>query len=242
MFDSCIYRTLLRILLIILIFSTRTFAKEPPGPPLRDDKMNATNLLNPVNRGEFDVYGYLYYTGDLEWYCVDCGSGMIDITLSFSSYCDTCDFDLYLYDDYNNLIDYSAQWGNVDENIYTSITEGRYWIEVYSYYGAGGYDLFGTYPDPPSELPDLVIQSFSVDNNDPEIGDFVSVTIVVKNQGTGDAIGTFWVDLYYNLMSPPLPGDTGDVYWDIPGLDAGYSTTITTTVQDWSPGYWDSYV
>ncbi len=90
--------------------------------------------------------------------------------------------------------------------------------------------------------PDLVIQSFSIDNYDPEIGDFVVVTIVVKNQGTGDAIGTFWVDLYYNLTSPPLLGDTGDVYWDIPGLDAGYSTTITTTVQDWSPGYWDSYV
>jgi len=235
-------RTKLISVLIFFMFSVVLIAKEPPGAPSRADRATGINLLDPNARGEFDEYGYLDYTWDSDWYFLDCGTGTIDITLSFSHYCYSCDFDLYLYDDFDNLIYSADQYGNADENINTSVTEGRYWIEVYSYDGAGGYDLFGTYPDPPSELPDITIQSFSIDDDDPEIGDIVGVTVVVKNQGTGDAIGTFWVDLYYNLTTPPVPGDIGDYFWEIQGLSAGASTPVTTTIQEWSPGYWDSYV
>lgn len=224
-------------------------AKEPPGPPSRADRVIGVNLFDPNTRGEFDVYDYLDETDDLDLWWLDTGSGTIDITLSFFSYCETCDFDLYLYSDcdldgdgYLDIITYSNEEGNVDESISQAITSGRYLIGVYSFYGAGSYHLFGSYPDPSTELPDLVIQSFWVDNADPEIGQSVTITIVVQNQGTGNLYDTgFYIDLYFNPASPPQPGENGDVYWAICGLDAGATVTKSHTVSETSPGYWHSY-
>tara|TARA_B100000315_G_scaffold260807_1_gene325614 strand:+ start:195 stop:2042 length:1848 start_codon:yes stop_codon:yes gene_type:complete len=90
-------------------------------------------------------------------------------------------------------------------------------------------------------LPDLKVTSFSVSEVNPEIGDDVTYTIVITNQGTGNASSIFYIDLYLNLIYPPVPGQSGNIWWEVPGLAPGAAVTKSETVIQSSPGYWYSY-
>ena len=61
-----------------------------------------------------------------------------------------------------------------------------------------------TWNNPPP--PDLIVQSIAPSSSNPVIGQSISATITVKNQGAGTANGTFYTDCYKNVASPPTQG------------------------------------
>ena len=52
--------------------------------------------------------------------------------------------------------------------------------------------------------PDLIVQSIATNPTSPVVGQNVSVTVTVKNQGTGNA-GGFYVEFYKDRASAPVP-------------------------------------
>ena len=91
--------------------------------------------------------------------------------------------------------------------------------------------------------PDLTITNAVWSDTNPYVCDMINVEVTVKNIGTTDAIDGFWVDLYYNLPSPPILYQLGNQFEGIPGLPAGDSVIVNFyTIWDSVPGIWSSYV
>ena len=87
--------------------------------------------------------------------------------------------------------------------------------------------------------PDLGVTAFTVNPGNPAAGQAATISIVVKNQGTGPA-GPFWVDFYINPATPPTGPNTpwnttctlkpcyGIAWFITGGLAAGQSATLTS--------------
>ncbi len=98
-----------------------------------------------------------------------------------------------------------------------------------------------------AELPDLKLNK-EVDNNDPQVGDQVTFTITITNEGSGTATGVEVTDYFptegltYNSYSAAqgtfnVIGSEG--IWTIGEIDAGESLVLELffTVEDFDPGY-----
>jgi hypothetical protein len=83
--------------------------------------------------------------------------------------------------------------------------------------------------------PDLIVQGIATNPAGPIAGESVSVTVTVKNQGSG-AAGGFYVEFYKNRTSAPAPYQGGDFYCWKSSLAAGATTTCTGTVSYASNG------
>jgi subtilisin-like proprotein convertase family protein len=70
------------------------------------------------------------------------------------------------------------------------------------------------------ELPDLIVQSLTATDYNPNVGEYIDVTMVIKNQETGSA-SSFWNGLFYNLSSPPDINTPEDRFFSISSLDTG---------------------
>jgi hypothetical protein len=129
--------------------------------------------------------------------------------------------------------------------------------EYISYYGSGGdysisvicvkgghdsneYNLWGWHPDPDSD-PDLIVQSITPSNSSPNVGDLITVDVTIKNQGTGNASGTFYIDLFKNESSCPSSG-TRLWWWEETFLAAGATRIFTTpNIPYETPPTWNMY-
>lgn len=76
--------------------------------------------------------------------------------------------------------------------------------------------------------PNLVITSISPATNDPNVGDTITVSVTVENQGDADA-DSFNVALFYNKATPPNPGDPADKTQNVASLTSGNSTIVQFT-------------
>ncbi len=79
-------------------------------------------------------------------------------------------------------------------------------------------------------LADLIIQSITTDPVNPGVGQTVTVTVTVKNQGTL-ASGQFNVDFYKDLptgVTPNPPGDSEDFWCTFASLPAGTTDSSCT--------------
>jgi subtilase family serine protease len=56
------------------------------------------------------------------------------------------------------------------------------------------------------------------------------VTVTVRNQGTGNIGGSFYVDLYKDSNTIPPVGEFGDIFCEINGLAAGATKTCTMKI------------
>jgi len=168
--------------------------------------------LDSNNKGTFSVWGYLEEPGDWDYYSLIPGEGPIEIHLSNIPL--GSDYDLYLYGcDWYELT-YSDYAGNNDELITYYLPTDTYHIGVYCYSGGDDtipYHLYGTCVTPP-KLPDLIVQSLTSGDYGPIVGDEITITLTVKNQGDTSSF-TFCTDLYQNLTSPPDVGDIVEWYW-----------------------------
>ena len=116
-----------------------------------------------------------------------------------------------------NTMDLDLSFGKVVNGTFTAATS----LQPQTYTWAS---LF------PEHLPDLVVQGISTSPTSPVLGQPVTVTISVKNQGFVDA-GAYSVDFYQNLSSAPALHLVGDEYCSMSGLAAGAvdSCTVTAT-------------
>jgi hypothetical protein len=76
------------------------------------------------------------------------------------------------------------------------------------------------------DLPDLIVQSLTATDYNPNVGDYIDVTMIIKNQGEGIA-SPFWNGLFYDLSEPPEIETVEDEYWWISGLEPGVADTHT---------------
>jgi hypothetical protein len=76
--------------------------------------------------------------------------------------------------------------------------------------------------------PDIVIDNMDVSDPNPFAGDYVSVTITIRNQGDVPT-GQFEVGLFYDSMWPPMAGDPADSSQTVFGLAADETTTVKFT-------------
>ena len=79
----------------------------------------------------------------------------------------------------------------------------------------------------PVPKPDLIVDSVIPSNPTPSVGDKITITAVVKNNGA--AAKSFSVDLYKNLDNPPSAPSTGDMTKTVRSLAANSSTSLTFT-------------
>jgi serine protease len=73
---------------------------------------------------------------------------------------------------------------------------------------------------------DLIIQSITAVPASPAINQPVDFSVVIKNQGSADAID-FWVDLFIDTPFPPYCSGASPVAQHIPSLAAGATQTLT---------------
>lgn len=87
--------------------------------------------------------------------------------------------------------------------------------------------------EPAALNPDLVVESISTEPPTPLANVTITLRVVIKNIGKGDVpVGNnFWVDLYINPPSLPLPRQEGTISWGAQywWLPAGASYTLTAT-------------
>ncbi len=94
-----------------------------------------------------------------------------------------------------------------------------------------------------SGQPDLTITNAVWSDMNPYVCDMIDVAVTVKNIGNVDVTDWFWVDLYYDLPSPPTWFQVGDqseyIYTGLPAGDSlivnFYNITSTTGI------IWSSY-
>ncbi len=195
---------------------------EPPDKELIRYKKRS--LVPSDSKGSIDVWGYLDFQGDEDYYDIETGEGYADLYLT--SIPPGCDYDLYLYDENLEVVASSVNGDTLSEHIYTYIDQECYTIGVRSYYGystTDSYHLYGTYPSPPQ--PDLVILSLTSTDYDPTVGEYIDITLVIKNQGNLGT-GNFYTDLFLNESFPPTPPATGDCWWRT-SLGAGETESHT---------------
>jgi len=119
---------------------SRLVAVAGPSDPneVNDDFASATYLGGSGATGT--VSAYLYPSGDRDFYEVTSGGGLLSLDLTNLP----ADYDLYLYDDAGELVDFSTQYGTTDEQIAVTVSSGTYYIEVRGYREAwsdNSYDL-----------------------------------------------------------------------------------------------------
>jgi hypothetical protein len=87
-------------------------------------------------------------------------------------------------------------------------------------------------------MPDLVIQSITTSPLSPTNDTSVDVTVTIKNEGGAAAGHYFYVDIFKDLSTPPVPagGLSGDTWCNISDLAAGATATCTRTVYYPNPG------
>jgi len=79
-----------------------------------------------------------------------------------------------------------------------------------------------------SYYPELVIESVSFSNYEPEVGDSITATIRVRN--TGDTVvDSFYIDFYRNWPGAPSEGEIGTERKVVRNLVAGGAVTWTTS-------------
>ncbi len=196
--------------------------------------------LDPDAKGSFSWWGYLESPGESDFYSLICGDGNLEIHLT--SIPEGSDYDLYLYDCEYNLLAYSENYGNSDEEIIYWVSINTYIIEVYCFSGGNpsdSYHLYGTYVTPPN-LPDLIVQSLTSSNYNPTIGEEITITLTVKNIGNATSSG-FWTDLFEDEMLPPGVGSTGDYYWWTWELDPGQTVQFDQVVTNNEIETWHMY-
>jgi hypothetical protein len=101
--------------------------------------------------------------------------------------------------------------------------------------------LIGAYAPGCSFASELVIETVVFTDTQPAAGDTVYATVEVKNTGPNPA-GSFFVDYYGDLSSPPAGGVPGDRRHLVPGLAVGESDFWTVgPLVNGCFGEWDSY-
>ena len=75
-------------------------------------------------------------------------------------------------------------------------------------------------------LPNLMFAQVVISNSAPYPGQYITVTVKVKNNGYA-AAGSFYIDYYENRASAPPPGATGDQRHLVAGLAIGDSVSWT---------------
>jgi hypothetical protein len=79
-----------------------------------------------------------------------------------------------------------------------------------------------------AEQVDLTILSIVPSTTNPQINQTVTVTVTVKNQGTGNIGGTFFIDFYKDAgATGPTVGELSDIFCEINSLAAGATKTCT---------------
>jgi len=92
------------------------------------------------------------------------------------------------------------------------------------------------------DLPDLIVQSLTATDYNPNTGEYIDVTMVIKNQGTVSASGWFYNGLFYNLPGPPGIDTLEDDFWSTLDLDPGQTETHTFyNVTSYEAGAWHMY-
>jgi hypothetical protein len=76
-------------------------------------------------------------------------------------------------------------------------------------------------------LPDLIIKKMVIDPIQPAQGRPATIEITVKNQGQATS-GASWLDWYRDLDIPPIPGQAGDQYTQVPVLAPSETYTWQT--------------
>ncbi len=114
---------------------TETF--QGPGADYNNDLESAEGIsdgdyfsatLNSYESTDLDDYYYIYlYAGDT-------------ITASMTGPSDA-DFDLYIYDDYGDIVAYSEEYTSSETIVYNAPYEGYYYVNPYAYDGVGSYTL-----------------------------------------------------------------------------------------------------
>ena len=196
--------------------------------------------LDPDSKGSFSWWGYLYSPGQWHYFPLGCGEGNLEIHLT--NIPSGSDYDLYLYD--CNAMELARSWnsGNSDEQIIYWVSPNLYVIGVYCYSGGSStqpYYLYGTYVTPP-KLPDLILLSLTASDYTPIIGEQITITLTVGNQGDTVSSG-FWTDLFLDEMFPPSVPSTGDYYWRTYSLDPGHTVQFTQAVTNNQIETWHMY-
>ena len=196
--------------------------------------------LDPDNKGTFSWWGYLEYAGLWDFYYLTCGEG--DLIIYLNNIPEGSDYDLYLFDCNGVELASSRNPSNGDEIIIMYVTTNLYWIGVYCFSGGNAglpYHLFGSYVTPP-KLPDLILWSLTASDYSPTIGEEITLTLTVKNQG--DTIAEwFWTDLFLDEIIPPSVPSTGDYYWMTPQLNPGETVQFTQRVTNNESETWHMY-
>jgi hypothetical protein len=163
-----------------------------------------------VSPDSINVWGYILEEGGEDPYDITSGAGYIDLYLT--SIPPDCDYDLELYDSDFSRVARSANWGNADEHIYYNAEAGYYIILVIGYLGydsTDSYHLYGSYPH--AGRPDLIVQTLTSTKYSPTVGEYIDITMTIKNQGFFPAY-VFHNGVFYNLSTPPLT-TTPEDWW-----------------------------
>jgi len=91
--------------------------------------------------------------------------------------------------------------------------------------GWGPFSSSWSFTTNPPALPDLIIYDITVSPNPPTSGGSTTIGITIKNQGTGNAVGTFYLEYYFDSTY------IGRVSWN--GLAAGATQTTYWNAQTW---------
>lgn len=90
----------------------------------------------------------------------------------------------------------------------------------------------------PTTLPDLLVTSLVAQgprpNQEPRVGDPVTVKVTIQNASGAPVAGLFYLDVYVD--QPPMPGTPGFAWVAVNGLGAGATKTFTFTYTFSVPG------
>jgi hypothetical protein len=89
--------------------------------------------------------------------------------------------------------------------------------------------------------PDLIVEDFCIGTSAPEIGDWVNVIVVIKNQG-GDSAYNFYTDLFYDSPYPPTPPADGDDDFYTSSLSPGETKAWAFYIGNGEAEEWSMYV
>ncbi len=87
-----------------------------------------------------------------------------------------------------------------------------------------------------ARLPDLRVLLLSVSSSSVAVGDPVTVSALVENVSSVDALNGFQIDIYKNLASSPGVGQVGDITCPVSSLASKAKTTCSGTVTYAAPG------
>ena len=91
-------------------------------------------------------------------------------------------------------------------------------------------------------FPDLIVQSLTASDYNPNVGESIDVTMVIKNQGAVPVSDWFCNGLYYDLSSPPDTNTYEDDWWYTCDLGPGETESYTFySITSSQPGTWRMY-